>query len=33
MPTTLTKSMKRKMEQVLQESVEVGHISNLEQLE
>jgi hypothetical protein len=30
MPTILTRNMKKIMEQVLQENVEVGHMNNLE---
>ncbi len=30
MPIVLTRSMKKKMEQVLQESVKIGHVSDLE---
>jgi hypothetical protein len=33
MPIVLTRSMKKRIEHVLQESVEVGHINNLERVE
>jgi len=33
MPTVLVRSMKNKMKQVLQKSVEVGHVRNLKRLE
>ncbi len=33
MPIVLVRSMKKKMKQVLQKSVEIGHASNLKRLE